>query len=102
MAKIKVKERHMDAYLVPDGFIFDDVPGLSEQEEKWERAFAKDKYEALFHFGFINKEKWFTPSIDYLHHISELLIKKLTRHPGIELVREDVEIVLDDLLKRFD
>ena len=60
----------------------------------WLDAFEADKFSALFHLGFLTKESWFSPSVEYLHHIAERLIKKLSQQPGIELSRDAVQVDL--------
>lgn len=104
MAQMKKKEQVLDAYFLPEGFVIDDVPNLEDSVKTWKEAFENDKYSALFHLGFLDKEKWFSPSVEYLHHIAEILIKKLSQLPEIELVREIVEVELteDELYRLKD
>ena len=90
----RTKEQLIDAYFLPHGFIIDDVLEPNEQIKIWKEAFDKNKYETLFHLGFLNKDKWFSPSVEYLHHITEILIKKLSQKPEIELLRDAVEVEL--------
>jgi len=98
MAQIKTKEiQELNAFLLPEGFVIDEVPNLSSDTLKtWKTAFDNDKYAALFHLGFLNKENWFTPSIEYLHHIAEILIKKLSQQSEIELFRDKVQVELTE------
>ncbi|MBK5263034.1 MAG: DEAD/DEAH box helicase, partial [Peptostreptococcaceae bacterium] len=42
------------------------------------------------------KEKWFSPSIEYLHHIAEMLIKKLSQQSEIEFNRDTVQADLSE------
>jgi len=98
MPKIKTKEiQELNAYFLPEGFVIDE---FSEQQpdwlKTWKTSFDNDKYAALFHLGFSNKEVWFSPSIEYLWYIAELLIKKISRQPDIELSREDVQVELTE------
>ena len=48
----------------------------------------------MFHLGFKEKAAWFTPSLDYIYHIAELLIKKISQQPDLEFSRETVHIDL--------
>lgn len=97
MAQIKTKEiLEMDAYFLPNGFVIDDVTNFTAPIKIWKEKFDNNKYEALFHLGFLNKEQWFSPSIEYLHHIAEILIKKLSQLPEIELTRDMVEVELTE------
>jgi len=98
MAQIKTKEiQELNAYFLPGGFVIDEVPNLSLDTLKtWKTAFDNDKYAALFYLGFLNKEKWFTPSIEYLHHIAEIIIRKLSQQSEIEFFRDKVQVELTD------
>lgn len=103
MARPKTQETQvLKAYFLPTGFVVDDLPiqpaaGL----EKWIAAFAKDKYSALFQLGFMKKEPWFSPSLEYLHRFAQLLLKKLSQQPEIEFNRDAVQVDLteDELYK---
>ena len=46
--------------------------------------FEENKYKAMFHLGFLEKASWFSPALEYLYHIADLLIKKLSRQSDIE------------------
>ncbi|MGB4438460.1 MAG: SNF2-related protein, partial [Sedimentibacter sp.] len=98
MAQMKTKEiQELNAYFLPEGFVIDELPNLSEDTlKKWKKAFDNDKFSALFHLGFLNKEKWFSPSIEFLHHIAEILIKNLSQQSEIEFYREKVQVELTD------
>lgn len=98
MVQIKTKKiQELNAYFSPKGFVIDEISNQSENILKtWKLSFDDDKYAALYHLGFLNKEKWFTPSIDYLHHIAEILIKKLSQQPEIEFYRDKVQVELTD------
>jgi len=96
MAKPKMKEiQELNAYFLPKGFVIDDTLNLSNDTLKpWIVEFETDKFSALFHLGFLNKEKWFSPSIEYLHHIAEMLIKKISQQSEIEFNRDTVQVDL--------
>jgi len=96
MARMEIKEQELDAYFLANGFVLDEVSTLTEALIPWKEAFDNDKYKALFHLGFLTKEKWFSPSMEYLHKISETLIKKLSQQPEIELVRDMVQAELTE------
>ena len=98
MAQVRIKETHeLNTYFLQGGFVIDEMPNPSSDVLKtWKIAFDRDKYEALFHLGFLNKEKWFAPSVEYLHHIAEILIKKLSQQSDIELYRDKIQIELTD------
>ncbi len=44
--------------------------------------------------GFAKKEEWFSPAIEYLYHIAEILIKKLSQQADIEFSRDKAEVSL--------
>ena len=99
----RIKTQVLDAYFLRTGFVID-VPSIqpTEELEKWITAFADDKYGALFQLGFNKKETWFSPSIEYLHNLAQLLLKKLSQQPEIELDRNAIQVDLtDDELYKF-
>ena len=104
MARPKVKEISvLNVCFLAKGFIIDDLPiQPTEGMKKWIPAFEADKYSALLQLGFSKKEPWFSPSLEYLHHLAELLLKKLSQQPEIEFNRETVQVDLgDDELYKF-
>ncbi len=96
MSKLKMQEtKELNAYFLPGTFVIDEGEHHPTQMLKtWVDAFDADKYSALFHLGFLTKESWFSPSIEYLYHIAQRLIKKLSQQPGIELSRDAVQVDL--------
>jgi len=98
MTPLKEKETQcLKAYILPEAFVIEADENQSDETiNKWVTEFENHKYEALFHFGFLTKEKWFSPSVDYLHHISALLIKKISQQSELELDRENVKIELKE------
>ncbi len=103
MTQLKTQAiKALNACFLPGTFVIDDVENQSAHSiNTWIEAFETDKYSALFHLGFLPKEKWFSPSIEYLHHIAEMLIKKLSQQSEIEFNRETVQVDLleDELYK---
>ncbi len=98
MAQMKTKEiQELNAYFLPEGFVIDELPNMSADTlKKWRKAFDNDKFSALFHLGFLNKEKWFSPSIEFLHRIAEILVKNLSQQSEIEFYRDKVQVELTD------
>ena len=56
--------------------------------------FEADIYSALFHLGFLDKARLFSPPLEYIYHISELLIKKISQQADLEFSREAVHVEL--------
>ena len=103
MSLIKTKKlRELNAYFLPEGFVIEETSDdtdkieLDQQDplKEWIIQFESNKYKALFHLGFLEKAKWFSPSIEYLYHIADLLIKKLSKQSDIEFSRESVQVEL--------
>ena len=96
MTRLKTKEiQELNAYFLPKGFVIEDIPNQTMDTLKtWIVAFETDRFSALFHLGFLKKEKWFSPSIEYLHHIAEMLIKKLSQQSEIEFNRDTIQVDL--------
>ena len=91
----KINELNM--LFLPHGFVVDDSLGqMDTLLNQWSSAFESDKSGALFHLGFLTREKWFSPSLAYLHQISELLIRKLSRQSEIELNRNTIQVDLNE------
>lgn len=89
------EEKELNAYYLPKTFVVDEVGNVQDEPIKaWIEAFKTDRYCALFHLGFIKKEKWFSPSIEFLHHLAEMLIVKLSQQSDIEFSREAVQVDL--------
>ena len=112
MPRIKSKEEPLlSACFTPEGFVIEDMPVQvrdplaasgdpsvtpEDSPAAWVPQFKKDKYGALFHLGFLEKQKWFSPSAEYLYRIAERLIKKISRQSDLELSRELVQVDLED------
>ena len=98
MTRIKTQEiQELNAYFIPDGFVIEDVPQQPENSlQEWVAQFEADKYAALFHLGFLEKAKWFSASVEYLYHIAELLIKKLSQQAELEFNRDAVQVDLQE------
>ncbi len=104
MTRLKTLEKQeLNAYFLPKTFVIEDVQEQPIDTLKiWVEAFEADKYSALFHLGFLKKEKWFSPSIEFLHHIAEMLIKKISHQPDIEFTRDTVQVdLLEDELNQL-
>lgn len=82
----------MNAYITKTSFIIEKNKKTDNQELY--DQFLKNKYEALFYFGFNEKPKNLTPSMNYLHFISELFIKALSSLSELEIMRERVQLEL--------
>lgn len=47
-----------------DSFVIEEmVEPVTEALKTWIEAFETDKYCALYHLGFLNRENWFSPSL---------------------------------------
>ncbi|WP_094605844.1 DEAD/DEAH box helicase [Sporomusa silvacetica] len=104
MARPKTQETQtLNACFLPKDFVVDDLPILpADGLKKWITAFEDDKYSTLFQLGFNKKEPWFSPSLEYLHHLAELLLKKLSQQPEIEFNRDAVQVdLMDDELYKL-
>lgn len=67
---------------------------LENQNEQqiWYQRFTADKYLALYQMGFLARVSFLSPSIEYLHRISVLMMRHISSSPDVELVREDLEV----------
>ena len=95
MRQKQQEAQELHAYYTPVTFVIDDSENQSDDTHKpWTQAFEADKFSTLFHLGFSEKEDWFSPSIEYLHHIAEMLIRKLSQQSDIEFTRDTVKVEL--------
>ncbi|MDR0653341.1 MAG: DEAD/DEAH box helicase [Synergistaceae bacterium] len=79
------------AIFTRDGFVLDRVPASSESYFSAQNLlddFARDKFKALFEFGFTAKNALHSPSLAYLHYISGLFAESLSRDSDIEITRK--------------
>lgn len=91
----KQEEQQLCAYFTATGFVMEeDLLELQDPLKTWLMEFKADKYAALFHLGFLERAKWFSPSLEYLHHIAELLIGKITQQADLEISRDAVQVDL--------
>ena len=93
------EEQKLSAYFTPESFVIEDIPLQQQGLEfagKWTSQWKEDKYGALYRLGFSERKDWFSPSIEYLYHIAELLIMKISRQADLELSRESVPVDLEE------
>lgn len=98
--------QNLTAYYTSEGFIIelDENEILKKYEESknynelfdWMFRFNENKYKALFHLGFLTKQEWMSPQVEYLYHIADLFIHKLSKQPDLELSRENVSVELTE------
>ncbi len=74
-------------------FYIDDT---SNDSSKWSSQFQKDKYSALYEFGFENDLKGLTSSAFYLYRLSQKFIETLRNAPELEIAREEVKVIASD------
>lgn len=77
------------------------VPDLSiipdnSQALTWLQQAEDDKYRAVYELGFKEPEPWFAPSLLFLHELAGEFINHLTRHPDLEVLREQLKILPSD------
>ncbi len=106
MAIVKTqKDKQLSAFFTDTSFIIEEE--IIEEDgplKTWMEKFKEDKYTALFHMGLLEKGHWFSPSIDYLRYIAELLIKKISQQPDLEISRDAILVDLnnDEIQKLID
>ena len=98
MPTVKFKDNNkLDAYFTIDSFHIEGKSSkLNEQALKWADDFRQDKVRTLFHFGFSQREAWFSPALVYVHRISMFVIKRITQETELESVREQLQLHLSE------
>lgn len=96
MARYKRSEAcELDAYFSSVSFVVEAGEGEPSAEVlEWAGAFERDKYEALYRLGYLSREKWFSIGLEYLHQVAELLVRKISQQPELEVERELIEAEL--------
>ena len=84
-----------------DSFVVDDIEDtkLKIAEENWRQQFNKDKYKALYELGFDDSKTEESPSLSFLHFLSESFLESLTSQPELELMRENAVILPNEAIK---
>ena len=83
--------------LTKDGFRLDDAVAVSDTEPvKWKTAFASSPYETLYDLAFRPRPDCFDAAGSFLCQVAERFAEELTAVPGIELSREETELLPGD------
>ncbi len=102
----KKDKEQLHVYFTSLGFIVDIDEELAKLQKAsykdWAVRFSENKYSALFHLGFKERARWFSPSLEYLHRIAGLLIKRISQQTDLEISRDAIEAKLqEDELKKL-
>jgi len=63
-------------------------------EQAWQAQFRANKDQTLFYFGFLSNLDFLSPTMAFLHRISEGFLQKIAKQPDLEFSRENVELSL--------
>jgi SNF2 family DNA or RNA helicase len=101
---VEAENKELIAVLQPEG-IFEldwqetkeqlDNNQLDMQQEVYKR-YIKDSTQALFHMGFSEKATGMSQSLSYLRLIAASFVKKLTRNPDVEYLREKTIVDINE------
>lgn len=67
----------------------------TEEERKWEELFCDDPYRAIYEYGLREQENKDSVS-NFIRKLVECFVAHLLDYPGLEMVREKVEITPDE------
>lgn len=70
--------------------------GAGSEIMEWKARFDENRHKALYNFGFLTKKPWFTPQLEFLYHVADLLIQRIVKQPDIELSRDLVHVDLTE------
>lgn len=80
-----------------DGFFIDDREGsLDKAALSWKQQFEENRFEALYHLGFVERPEVFDRTGGFLYQLSDAFFRVLTGQPDIELTRENAQIEAGD------
>ena len=84
-----------------DSFVIDSAKKdkLDDFDYKWENKFKANKFQALYDLGFEGVSKSESPSLAFLHLLSETFIELLMDLPELEIARTSVTVTVDDNAK---
>lgn len=63
-------------------------------EQAWQVQFRANKDQTLFYFGFLSNLEFLSPTMAFLHRISEGFLQKIAKQPDLEFSREHVDLSL--------
>ena len=63
-------------------------------EQAWQAQFRTNKDRTLFYFGFLSNLEFLSPTMAFLHRVSESFLQKIAKQPDLEFSRENVELCL--------
>ncbi len=63
-------------------------------EQAWQAQFRANKDQTLFYFGFLSNLEFLSPTMAFLHRISEKFLQKIAKQPDLEFSREHVDLSL--------
>lgn len=63
-------------------------------EQEWQARFRTNKDQSLFYFGFLENLDFLSPTMAFLHRLSEGFIQKIAKQPDMELSRENADLSL--------
>ena len=92
-----MKNAPLDFIFTPEGFRIDKRQvEYSPFASRWLEAFTSDRYLALWNLGFEDRSSEESPSMTFLHLISEKFLSVLTDLPELELARGSAEVPLTE------
>lgn len=65
-----------------------------DEQQVWFESLTDDPWMGLYQMGYLLAEDWMRPSVWYLHHIAEYLIRRISSSPEVEVEREELEVEL--------
>lgn len=106
----KSRQIRLEAFYNTSGFMVDLVevpekrgPKDGRLEEKrteyarqWYKKLTGEPWKGLYHMGFLTDTDWMEPSVAYLFSISARMIRRLSSRPELELMKEEVELLLEE------
>lgn len=99
MIKEKELQSRLHILFCRQGFMLD-LPDLEYTEDilPWKLRFEADGWQAVYDLGFEEKPVWLDAAGGFLYQLADCFQRQLTRQPDLEVAREHVEIVPDELM----
>lgn len=81
----------LNAFFVYNGFVVEKTLALGKTfffEQRLLDSFSRDRYKALWEFGFAPKNNYFVPAISFLHELSTCFIDCIATDATVEISRQ--------------
>lgn len=82
----------LNVYFTQESFVIEDLSIEDNASlQGWKTDYKEDKYKWLFQRSFEARSDLYSPAMNFMHHIGEGVIEKITHMPDLEISRDQIE-----------